>query len=156
MAQRILSYDLATPNAEGTDNVTRYLLDLLNSYPGLDGEEIRFQKIDAGLSMVPLGNAAVLTEKVSITNHVTQKCQYSFQLFRLAKGLSETNQIRYKEFLDQLALWLNQIDYPDMGEGLEMTSIKPAGSAALYVREGNQTEAWMIPINANYTREFDK
>lgn len=156
MADRIIGYDLAVPNMEGTDNVTRYLLDILNSYPGLDGEEIRFQNIEAGLSMVPLGNAAVISERVSITNHVTQRCQYSFQIFRTAKGLSENNQIRYKEFLDNLALWLNQMEYPDMAEGMEMISIKPAAASALYVREGNQTQAWMVPINASYTREFDK
>lgn len=155
MADKIIGYDLATPNAEGTDNVTRYLLDILNAYPGLDGE-VRFQNADAGLSFVPLGNVAILTEKVSITDHVTQKCQYSFQLFRTAKGLSENNQIRYKEFLDNLALWLQQIEYPALADGMEMNSIKPAAASALYVREDNQTQAWMIPINATYTREFDK
>lgn len=154
---KIVGFDLATPNAEGTDNVTLYLLDLINSYPLLDGEEIRFQSIKSGtMTMVPTSNVAILSEKKSITGHVTQKCQYAFQIYKTAKGLSENNQIRYKEFLDNLGLWLQGLDYPAMADGMKMDSIKPANTSALYVRDDNQSEAWMIPINAVYIREFER
>lgn len=153
----IVGFDLSVPALDGSDNVTLYLLEVLNSYPDLP-EEIRFQSIssDSNFTMVPTSNVAILTERVSITGHVVQTCQYGFEIFRKAKGLSETNQIRYKEFLDKLGLWIQQIDYPAMAEGMEMQSIKPNNSSALYVKNDNQDEAWMVSITATYTREFDK
>lgn len=154
---KIVGFDLSTPNVDGTDNVTLYLLELLNSYPLLDGEEIRFQSIKSGnMTMVPTSNVAIMSERKSITGHVVQKCQYAFQIYRTAKGLSENNQIRYKEFLDNMGVWLQGLNYPAMAEGMKMDSIKPSNTSALYMREDNQSEAWMIPITATYIREFDK
>lgn len=159
MKEKPIGYDLSTPAADGSDDMTIYIINFLNTYPKLEGEEVRFQRVgQENISMVPLGNASILSNKVSITNHVRQKCQYSFQLFRKSVGLSENMQIKYKEFLDNFAMWLQMQEYPQEGlpEGVEITSMLPGAAAALYVREDNQSEAWMIPIDVKYTREFDK
>lgn len=171
MDSKIVGYDLATPSADGQDNVTQYLLRLINQFPLLeDDDEVAFQNIDGtvALSLVPISNVAIISEKQDVIGHVKQVCQYSFQIFKTAKGLSERNKIRYKEWLDTLGMWLQgqplEIDgiiytlfaYPDMIEGKTMKSIKPANPSVLFATSDGKNEAWVITIDALYTNEFDR
>ena len=57
--QKIVGYDYTMPYADGTDNVTTALMNLLNSYPGLDeNDEITFStlEVNSGKAMFPVSS----------------------------------------------------------------------------------------------------
>lgn len=167
---KILGYDYSVPSVDGTDNVTKYLLGLVNSNPLLkDDEEITFQNIDnSKMSFVPISNVAILSEKTDICGHVKQTCQYSFQIFKTAKALSENNKIRYKEWLDKLGMWLQGqpimvegieyilTEYPPINNNKKIKLIKTAQPSVLYSTSDGKNEAWVIAIDAVYYNEFDR
>ena len=67
-------------DATGFEMLTNAVRDLLQSYPGLGRREILFEELDkdGGLIFSADGGALVITERRSITDHITQTCQYPF------------------------------------------------------------------------------
>ena len=81
MAEKILRYDFDTLSADGSDNLTQTLRNLLNEYPFLSSRDIiEFQVLDTtkGIAMFPNPSVAILTEKEDVIGHVTQTCAYAF------------------------------------------------------------------------------
>lgn len=96
-------------DADGSEQLTRVLLTLLNTFPGIDGDKkILFSTLSktSGIGFFPTSGAAVLTSKRDITGKTTQMCQYPFQIIYRAAVQTEAQKLRLKNFLDMLGAWL--------------------------------------------------
>ena len=85
--RRIIGYDV-----DGYDVITSAVMDLLNNYPGLEeNDEIRFSVLDlsSGKAMFPSAGAVITMERISITDHVVQECQYPFSVVNRAAVTDE-------------------------------------------------------------------
>lgn len=155
---------------DGFDIITNAILDLLNGYP--NGEsDIRFATLaeDEGIAMFPNAGAIIQAERVSITNHVFQRCLYPFSIFYRATGLSENRKIAVKEWMDTLGRWLEKqpiknsdgsilvlSDYPALNDGRKIEGITRTSPTVLSDIAENQTQDWVINLQVVYTYEFDK
>lgn len=156
---------------EGSEAVSKVLLALLNSFPGLDGKSILFSTLNdaSGIGFFPTSGAAMLNDKEDITGHVTQVCLYPFNVIYRAAPESEVQKIRIKEFLDVLGKWLEQqpvilgkktvqlSDYPDLASGnrkiKSISRVNPAHLSSVY---NDGVEDWVISATLKYENEFDK
>lgn len=95
-------------DVEGADAVSKVLLTLLNTYPGLSGKSILFSTLGetSGVAFFPTSGAAILSNKEDITGHVKQVCLFPFIIVYRAAPKTETQRIRIKEFLDSVGKWL--------------------------------------------------
>lgn len=155
-------------DASGHEAVTNAVLDLLNSYPGLDGKEIYFEEIgDAdGIAFSSDSGPLVMTERRSITDHVFQTCQYPFFVIYRSTTTREYQKLYIQSFLDSLGQWLCkeaiEIDgtkyqlrsYPDLSKNRKITRITRENSYGLTPNE-NKSQDWMLPVTIQYTNEFD-
>ena len=164
--EKEIRYDL-----NGIPVITDALISLLNDYPGLvGGDEITFADLDeeGGITIVPISGAVIETEKIDITDHVTQVCLYPFYVIYREKDLSERRKIKTKEWLDNLGMWLERqvvtIDnteyrleeYPDLTGDRKFLSIERQSPAYLDKNEEDATEDWVIYISARYQNEFNR
>ena len=158
-------------DAEGTQEVTNALLDLVNSYPGLNkGERFQFSTLneDCGYGFYPSTGAVIDEEIKDILGHVHQVCVYPFALVTRAKGLTEARRITTKERLDKLGRWLNRQPvtikgtdytletYPALTGGRVLRELKltvPAHSDGV-TEDG--TEDWFCQVEARYTNDFKR
>lgn len=156
----IIGYDFDTISQDGSDSLTQALIELLNSYPGLtettvDG--ITFQVLDAtkGIAMYANPSVAILTEKESITGHVSQTCAYAFTVvYRTRIGTSGKEKI--KEWLDNLGRWIERVEYPALSGGREFIKISRTTQGYLYGTTEDKAEDWAISLQATYRNEFDR
>lgn len=159
----ILRYDLDTVKEDGSDNLTLSIMEIVNQFPLLGTKTIEFQKLDitSGIALFPNPTVAIMSEKVSITGHTSQKCAYAFTIvYRTRTSGSKEN---VKEWLDDLGRWLERQDvkgykllkYPTLADGMEFTKISRQGQAYLYDTTDDKAEDWAIPITALYNNEFD-
>ncbi len=95
-------------DVDGADAVSKVLLTLLNTYPGLNGKSILFSTLGetSGVAFFPTSGAAILSNKEDITGHVKQVCLFPFIIVYRAAPKTETQRIRIKEFLDSVGKWL--------------------------------------------------
>jgi len=165
--QKILGYDYSMPYADGTDNVTTALRELLNSYPELStSDEITFSVLDtdSGKAMFPTSSVAILNEIEDVTGHVEQTCVYPFMVIYRVSGLTENRKANVKEWLDNLGRWLEKQEvngnviesYPTLTKGKEFTKIARTSQGYLYNTSEDKVEDWAISIQATYTNEFDR
>lgn len=158
-------------DVDGYDLITNAILDLVNSYPGLsDGDEIRFSVLDlsGGKALFPSSAPVITRERISITDHVSQECQYAFQIVYRVAGMSESRKITVKEWLEQLGRWLEGqtvilngtshrlTEYPTLTDSRKFERISRTSPAYLYTVQGDQSEDWMISVTAYYSNEFDR
>ena len=166
MADNILGID-----GGAYDQLTNAVVDLVNDYPGLEeGDEIRFSILDliSGKALFPSSSPVITMERISITDHVVQECQYAFSIVYRAAGMSEPRKVTVKEWLENLGRWLegqvvtvNGVDYqlsefPTLTDGREFRRFTRTSPAYLYTIQGNQSEDWQINITAYYHNEFDR
>ena len=105
MAEKQITYDV-----DGYDVITDALQTLINQYPALDGDVIKFSTLgnESGKAMFPVSGAVVESEKENIIGHVTQVCLYPFYIIYRESGLTEENRAKVKEWLDNLGKWLER------------------------------------------------
>lgn len=158
-----IKYDL-----DGYDIITNALMTLLNQYPDLDNDKIRFSTFatESGIAMFPSMGAVVETEKRSVTGKVYQSCNYPFNIVYKVAGVSESNKIQVKDFLDKLGKWLEKQPvtigaeqhiletYPALTENREIKSISRTTPAYLESVEENKTENWVISLILRYSNEY--
>lgn len=163
MAEKKIKYDL-----DGYDIITNALMTLLNQYPDLGSDEIRFSTFaaESGIAMIPSVGAVVESEKKSITGYVRQSCNYPFNLVYKVAGVSERNKIMVKDFLDKMGIWLEKQPitigtqkyvleaYPDLTENREIKSISRTTPAYLESIEENKVENWVISMILRYKNEY--
>lgn len=153
---------------DGYEIITNALMALLNQYPDLGNDKIRFSTFatESGIAMFPGMGAVVEVEKRSVTGKVYQSCNYPFNIVYKVAGVSENNKIQVKDFLDKLGKWLEKQTvtigtqeykleaYPALTDNREITSISRTTPAYLDTVEENKTENWVISMILRYSNEY--
>lgn len=165
MAEKQVIYDI-----DGYDVITDALLTLINQYPALDGDVVKFSTLnnESGKAMFPVSGAVVESEKENIIGHITQVCLYPFYIIYRESGLSEQNRAKVKEWLDNLGKWLEKkeisikdktcrlTEYPVLTGDRKFLSISRQTPSYLADATEGMTEDWTISISARYQYEYDK
>ena len=157
-------------DASGYDFLTRAVRNLLNKFPGLYASEVvTLEELgkDVGIAFSPDNGALIMSESVSITDHVKQVCQYPFYIiFRTGSALEE-RKLEAQEFLDQIGKWLCGeevlIDgtmyvlkkYPPLSDGREITKITRMNSYGVEP-DADGVQDWLLPVTVQYKHEYDK
>ena len=155
-------------DATGFEMLTNAVRDLLQSYPGLGRREILFEELDesGGLIFSADGGALVITERRSITDHITQTCQYPFLVVYRTAASTEREKPNIQTFLENLGKWLcmekvvldgaeqRLTSYPKLTDGRQITRITRSNSYGTAPNE-NKTQDWILPVTVQYTYEFD-
>lgn len=163
--EKQVKYDL-----DGYDVITNALMELVNQYPDLGVDTIRFSTMseDGGIAIFPTSGAVVETEKRTVTGKVIQNCQYPFFIIYKIAGIAESNKIKVKDFLDKLGRWLEGQDivvgnetyklaeYPTLTGNREITAISRVTPAYLDTVEENKCENWAISMVVQYRNEFKR
>lgn len=157
-------------DVDGSDVMSKVLLNLLNTFPALDEKKIEFSTLaeDSGIGFFPSSGAVVISQRRDITDHVWQTCSYPFDIVYRAAPTSEKQRLRIKEFLDTLGKWLerqpvtinDQVckleSYPELSSDSRIiTAISRTSPAYLSSVFGDGVENWVISANLKYDNEFD-
>lgn len=158
-------YDIAS-----YDKITNAIMELVNKYPGLQGEMFTFSVLseDGGLAIFPISGAVVQSERKSITGHVKQNCAYPFMVVMRENGLNESRKANAKEWLDKFGTWLEKQpitfdgdtfykldEYPNLTEGRKIEEVKRQSVAYLDNQGADGVEDWCISIQLKYSNEYD-
>lgn len=152
----------------GFDYLKRAIRSLLNQYPGMDGDKIYFEEIgeETGIMFSADAGALVMSERRSITDHVTQSCQFPFMLVYRTQAASEYEILNVFSFLDTIGKWLckepveingvrHKLNaYPTISDGRKITRITRNNSYGTVPNE-NKSQDWVLPVSVQYTYEFD-
>lgn len=155
-------------DASGYEVLTRAVLQLLSEYPGLDGREIFFEELgsESGIAFSADSGALVMSERRSITDHISQTCQFPLFVIYRSSSPREFQKLNVQDFLDTLGKWLckepAEIDgvtyqlgsYPELAVGRTITRITRSNSYGLEPYE-NGVQDWLMPVSVQYTNEFD-
>lgn len=156
-------------DSTGYEVLTEAMKNLLNQYPGLDGEYISFEDLptDGGKAFSNDNGASVYSETVSVTDHVRQLCRYPFYLiYRLASN-GERVKMEAQTFLDGIGKWLCKepvtIDgtphkltvYPKLSEGRIIKKMTRNNSYGLEPNK-DSVQDWVLPVTVEYENEFDR
>lgn len=155
-------------DATGYELLTKAVKDLLNQFPGLNGQKIYFEEIgeEDGIAFSADAGALVMSERRSITDHVTQICQYPFMVIYRASTTREFQKLNVANFLDTLGKWLckepveisgavyNLPGYPVLSDGRQITRVTRNNSYGTVPNE-NKSQDWILPVSIQYTNEFD-
>lgn len=157
-------------DADGTDEMSVILLNLLNQFPGLTkGQKISFATLGKtdGIAFFPSSGAAILRERKSITGHVWQACLYPFVIIYKSIPKTQAERLNIKEFLDALGKWLQKQPiqvggesyqlsaYPECSTNRVIRSIELTQPSFIAQMEQNGTEHWEIVCRVNYENEYD-
>lgn len=158
-------------DADGTDEMSIILLNLLNSFPALKrNKKITFATLDktSGIAFYPSSGAAILRERKSITGHVWQACLYPFVIVYKANPKTQAERLNIKELLDAMGKWLQKqpikvgnreyqiTNYPDCtNTNRKIRSIELTQPAAMVAKDQNGMEHWQIVCRVNYENEYD-
>lgn len=157
---------------DGAEAVSKVLLALLNTFPGLEnGKKVQFSTLSetSGIGFYPTSGSALLSDKEDITGHVTQVCMYPFSIIYRAAPKTDLQKIRIKEFLDALGKWLELqpvvinkkthklTKYPVINIGNRVIkSISRTNPAHLNATYDDGVEDWIISATLKYENEYDK
>ena len=159
-------------DVDGAEAVSKVLLALLNTFPGLEnGKKVQFSTLSetSGIGFYPTSGAALLSNKEDITGRVKQVCLYPFSIIYRAAPKTEAQKIRIKEFLDALGKWLELqpvvinekshklAKYPDLSpDSRVIKSISRTNPAHLNATYDDGVEDWIISATLRYENEFNK
>lgn len=155
-------------DATGYEYLKKAIRDLLNQFPGLDGKEIKFEElgVDYGIAFSSDSGALVMSERRSITDHVTQTCQFPFFVVYRTASTRDFHKMRVSEFLDNLGKWLCKepveingttfclASYPIIADGRKILRITRNNSYGTTPMENNAQD-WLLPVSVQYTYEYD-
>ena len=110
-------------DVDGSEIVSKVLLELLNRCPALCGKKVAFSTLgeDEGLGFFPSVGAAITSETETITGDVHQVCAYPFDVVLRCAPKTEVARIRCKELLDAIGRWLERQPITVNGEMHTMT-----------------------------------
>ena len=152
----------------GFEILTNAVLNLLSQFPGLNGREILFEELgrESGIAFSADNGALVMTERLSITDHVRQNCQYPFFIVYRTASTQEYQKLQVQAFFDAIGKWLCKEPavvngetvrlekYPALSEGRKITRITRSNSYGLEPGEDG-VQDWLLPGIVEYTNEFD-
>lgn len=153
----------------GYDVLTVAMKNLLNQYPGLDGDIISFEELteDGGIAFSADNGALIYSEKESITAHVRQLCRYPFYIIYHLGANNERAKMNAQTFLDGIGKWVckEQItidgtpykltDYPKLSEGRIIKKVTRDNSYGLEPNK-DSVQDWVLPVTVEYENEFDR
>ena len=158
-------------DADGTDEMSVILLNLLNQFPALKrGQKITFATLGKtdGIAFFPSSGAAILNEQKSITGHVKQTCLYPFVIIYKTVPKTQAERLNIKEFLDALGKWLQKQPIKIEGTEYKLDSYPQCSTDKRIIHsidltqpsfianiEPNGAEDWEIACRVNYKNEFD-
>lgn len=152
------------------DVISKVILDLLNAYPGLEGNSILFSSLNAtyGIGFFPTSGSAILSNTESITGRVTQVCLYPFTVVYRAAYKAEERKLTAKELLDDLGRWLEQQEvtvdetvykldsYPALDDNRKIKQIIRTNPAHLDAAYDDGVEDWAISLTMRYEKIYNK
>lgn len=158
-----IGYDVS-----GYKILTDAVLDLLADFPGLNGREILFEELgkESGISFSADNGALVISERRSITDHVTQQCQFPIYIIYRTASTKEFQKLQVQAFFDAIGKWICKepvdiggeitqlIEYPALTEGRKITRVTRSNSYGLEPYEDG-VQDWLMPVTVQYTNEFD-
>ena len=152
----------------GYEILTRAVKDLLNQFPGLDGKTVYFEELgeESGLAFSADAGALVISERRSITDRVTQSCQYPFIIVYRTAATREFQKLNVSAFLDAFGKWICKepvemngqtvklSSYPALSDGRRITRVIRNNVYGTVPNE-NKSQDWVLPVTVQYTYEFD-
>lgn len=166
MAEKKYSIDI-----EGSDLMSRVLLQLLNTFPGItDGNSIKFSTLnkDKGIGFYPTSGAAILDKEEDICGHVKMTCLYPFTIIYRASPSSEQQRLRIKEWLDLLGKWLELAPVVINEETYQLTEYPAIDNDSRVIQSIVRTqpghlesayedgvEDWVLSGNLHYINEYN-
>lgn len=158
-----IGYDVS-----GYKILTDAVLNLLADFPGLNGREILFEELgkESGISFSADNGALVISERRSITDHVTQQCQFPIYIIYRTASTKEFQKLQVQAFFDAIGKWICKepvdiggeitqlIEYPALTEGRKITRVTRSNSYGLEPYEDG-VQDWLMPVTVQYTNEFD-
>ena len=155
-------------DATGYIYLVNAMKEVLNQFPGLNGQKIYFEEIgeESGIAFSADAGALVMSERVSITDHVTQSCQFPFLIVYRTTATREFQKINVASFLDTIGKWLckepveisGEIQrlaaYPVLSGDRKITRITRNNCYGTVPNE-NKSQDWILPVSVQYTYEFD-
>ena len=159
---KIVGYDVT-----GYKILTNAVLALLAQFPGLNGREILFEELgESGIAFSADNGALIISERRSITDHVTQKCQFPFFVIYRTTSTKEFQKLQVQAFFDSLGKWIckepveisgNTVrlaSYPVLAENRKITRVTRSNSYGLEPNEDG-VQDWLMPVIIEYTNEFN-
>lgn len=159
-------------DATGYEVLTEAVRDLLKQYPGLNGREIPFEKLEknSGISFSADNGALIMTERKTITGKIWQTCQYPFYIVYRTASTQEYLKLGVQVFLDSIGKWLCMepaeitegkesryeylTEYPDLSHGRKITRVTRLNSYALEPNDEG-VQDWILPVTVFYTNEIE-
>lgn len=155
-------------DATGYELLAKAIKALLNEFPGLKGQKILFEELgeDAGIAFSADAGALIMAERISITDHVTQTCQFPFLVIYRTTATREFQKLNVSEFLDTLGKWICKepveidgdfyrlLSYPSISDGRKITRITRNNAYGTVPNE-NKSQDWILPVTVQYYYEFD-
>lgn len=152
----------------GYEILTKAVKVLLNQFPGLDGKTVYFEELgeESGLAFSADAGALVISERRSITDRVTQSCQYPFIIVYRTAATREFQKLNVSAFLDTLGKWICKesveiggetvklSSYPTLSDGRRITRVIRNNVYGTVPNE-NKSQDWVLPVTVQYTYEFN-
>lgn len=160
--QKIIGYDVT-----GYEILTNAVLALLAQFPGLNGREILFEDLEeSGIAFSADNGALIISERRSITDHVTQTCQFPFYLIYRTTSTKEFQKLQVQAFFDSIGKWICKepvkingenvrlTNYPPLSDDRKITRVTRSNSYGLDPNKDG-VQDWLMPITVQYTNEFE-
>ncbi len=160
--QKIIGYDVT-----GYEILTNAVLALLSQFPGLNGREILFEELgESGIAFSADNGALIISEQRSITDHVTQTCQFPFYIIYRTTSTKEFQKLQVQSFFDSIGKWICKepveingdtvrlTKYPPLSDVRKITKVTRSNSYGLDPNEDG-VQDWLMPVTVQYTNEFD-
>ncbi len=155
-------------DATGYEVLTNAVLALLSRFPGLGGREILYEELEdsSGIAFFADAGALVMSQKKDITDHVTQSCQYPFNVVYRTESTRESQKLNVQKFMDALGKWLCKepaviggethrlVEYPELSGGRKITRVTRYNSYGAQPSESG-VQDWVLPVQVEYTHEYD-
>lgn len=156
-------------DVDGSEIVSKVLLELLNKCPALCGKKVAFSTLgeDEGLGFFPSVGAAITSETETIIGDVHQVCAYPFDVVLRCAPKTEAARIRCKELLDAIGRWLERqpitvngemhtMDaYPALTEGnRKIRAISRTSPSHLNAVYQSGVEDWLFSGSLRYENNF--
>lgn len=157
-----IGYDVS-----GYSILTNAVLALLSEFPGLNGREIFFEELEeSGIAFSADNGALIISEMRSITDHVTQTCQYPFFIIYRTTSTKEFQKLQVQAFFDGIGKWICREPaeiggetirlegWPALADDRRITRVTRGNSYGLTPNEDG-VQDWLMPVTVQYTNEFD-
>lgn len=157
-----IGYDVS-----GYEILTNAVLALLNQFPGRNDRDILFEELgDSGIAFSADNGALIVSERRSITDHVSQTCQFPFFIIYRTTSTKEYQKLQVQLFFDTIGKWICKepveiggetvrlTAYPKLSDGRKITRVTRSNSYGLEPNEDG-VQDWLMPVTVQYTNEFD-